>query len=259
MAASIDLNADLGEECGDDAAMLDLVSSASVAAGGHAGGGEVLCHTVRLAADRGVQVGAHVSYPDREGFGRRSWRGRDLTGLADELVGQVVAVADAAQAVDVRVHHVKAHGALYNDATVDPAVAAVLAGALSRLRELGHPAVAATLGVFAPAASVMSRACGAVPGVHPVAEVFADRAYLPDATLVPRTEPGAVLTDATVIADRAVVMVRDGRTNAHDGSELSLSAQTLCIHGDTPDAVAHARALVRALSEAGITVRAWSS
>lgn len=258
MPPQVDLNADLGEEVGDDAAMLELVTSASVAAGGHAGGGDVLINTVRAAATRGVWVGAHVSYPDREGFGRESWRGRDLTGLADELLAQVLAVADAASEAGVPLRHVKAHGALYNDAAVDHGVADVLAGAIEGFRRSGHSALTGPLGVFAPHASVMATRCAAVPGVRVVAEAFADRAYRPDGTLIPRSEPGAVLDDTGVITDRAIAIVRDGTAPAHAGGQVRVVAQTLCIHGDTPGAVEHARALARGLADAGIEIHPWT-
>ena len=258
MSLTIDLNADLGEECGDDLAMLDLVTSASIAAGAHAGGGQVLEDTVRRAAERGVRIGAHVSYPDRATFGRESWRGRDLSGLADVLLDQIVAVADVAHAAGARVSHVKAHGALYNDAWIDPDVAEVLALALVRFRGWDHPGSTDVLGIFAPGTSVMARRCSEVPGVQVVPEAFADRAYRRDGSLAPRSQSGAVLTDAAVISHRAVTLVRDARVRTDDGAIIPVTARTLCIHGDTPDAVGHARALVAALAAAGIGIAAWS-
>lgn len=259
MALSVDINADLGEECGDDAAMLDVVTSASVAAGGHAGGGRILRDAVALAAEAGVAVGAHVSYPDRAGFGRVSHRGRSLAGLDEELLRQMIAVADAALAAGVGVTHVKAHGALYNDACADGRVADLLADALRAVLAAAHPAVGAELGVFAPDGSIMAQAASAIAGGRLVREAFADRAYAADGSLVPRNEPGAVLEDSTAIAERVVGMVLSGSVLATGGVPIAMVVDTVCVHGDTPGAVAHARRVKAALLHAGIDVRPWNA
>lgn len=225
----IDLNADLGEECGDDAAMLDVVTSANVACGAHAGGGAVMWETVREARRRAVVVGAHVSYPDREGFGRRPMS-MPHAALVGSVRSQIEAVAGAAEGA---LRYVKAHGALYNTIAEDDAQAAAVLEALSGWP---HPLALLTL----PGGRAADRAAAA--GVRVVAEGFADRAYQPDGSLVPRSQPGAVLHGPQEVAAQALALAASGRV------------QSLCVHGDTPGAVALARAVRRALEDAGYTL-----
>lgn len=227
----MDLNSDLGESfgawsLGDDAAMLEVVSSANVACGFHAGDATTARGVCRLAAARAVAVGAHVGYRDLAGFGRR-FVDVDPGTLADEVLYQIGALQAIARAEGTRVSYVKPHGALYNAIVHHEAQArAVVAGVV---------------------------AAGDARGLRTVAEGFADRAYLPDGTLVPRSQPGAVLHDAAAIAARAVRMA-EGEVVAIDGSTIPLDVASLCVHGDTPGAVAIARRVRAALDAASVPV-----
>ncbi|MGC5257449.1 LamB/YcsF family protein [Gordonia sp. DT218] len=242
----IDLNADLGEGVGDDEAMLEVVSSANVACGFHAGTPAELIATCRSAADAGVRIGAQVSYPDRSGFGRRFMdvAPDDLTA---DVIYQIGALDGIARAVGAEVSYVKPHGALYNsivkhEGQADAVVAAIV--------ELGGSLPLMGL----PGSVSLRRAAQA--GIPFITEAFADRGYRPDGTLVPRTEPGAVLTDSGEIARRVVGLIADGTVTAVDGSVIAVDAESVCLHGDTPGAVAHARAVRGALREAGISISA---
>ncbi|MGC4961581.1 LamB/YcsF family protein [Gordonia sp. DT101] len=242
----IDLNADLGEGVGDDEAMLEVVSSANVACGIHAGTPAELIATCRSAADAGVRIGAQVSYPDRSGFGRRFMdvAPDDLTA---DVIYQIGALDGIARAVGAEVSYVKPHGALYNsivkhEGQADAVVAAIV--------ELGGSLPLMGL----PGSVSLRRAAQA--GIPFITEAFADRGYRPDGTLVPRTEPGAVLTDSGEIARRVVGLIADGTVTAVDGSVIAVDAESVCLHGDTPGAVAHARAVRGALREAGISISA---
>ena len=242
--ARVDLNADLGEGMGDDDALLDIVSSANIACGGHAGNADTMARTLRAAAARGVAAGAHPSFEDREHFGRRDL---DLPPamVRMQVLRQLDAIATIARREGVRLRHVKAHGALYNRAAREPVLARAVAGAV---REFD-----ASLAFYALAGSALARA-GREAGLFTVEEVFADRAYRADGSLVPRAEPGALLHDAAAVAARALNMVRQGRVEAIDGRPVRLAAQTICIHGDTPDAVMMARAVRSALEVAAVTI-----
>lgn len=247
---TIDLNADVGESLGpwsmgDDAALIPLVTSVNVACGFHAGDPRIIERTVGLAVAAGAAIGAHPGYPDLVGFGRR-----DLAMVPADLeaaiVYQVGAVAAFARAAGTELRHVKAHGALYNRAAVDPETAAAVAGAVRRCSP--------DLVLVGLAGSELLRA-GVDAGLRVAAEAFPDRAYERDGTLRSRSLPGAVLTDGDAIAERAVRMARDGVVIAADGSRVRLRADTLCLHGDAPGAVEHARAVRAALEAAGIAVR----
>lgn len=245
----IDLNSDLGEgygawRMGDDAAMLDIVSSANIACGFHAGDPCGLLVVLRQAAARGVAVGAHVSYPDRVGFGRRAM---DLTPdeLTADVIYQIGALQGLARAAGTRVRYVKPHGALYNTIATDARQAdAVIAAMLAVAPDLALMGLAG--------APVLDRARAA--GLTVRAEAFADRAYTADGALVSRRLPGAVLHDPDLIAARMLRLVRDGVIEAQDGTLLSLHADSLCVHGDTPDAVAMAARLRAVLSDGGVTI-----
>lgn len=247
---SIDLNADVGESfgpwsMGEDERLIPLLSSANIACGAHAGDPLTIERTVRLAVESGVAVGAHPGYPDLAGFGRR-----DLAMAPDELAASVLAqiatVAAFARDAGADLHHVKAHGALYNAAARDSRLAEVLATAIAR--------AAPGTRVYGLPGSTFLAAAAAV-GLQPVAEGFPDRAYEPDGSLRARRHDDAVLLDSDRIAERAVAIARDGRVVAVDGSEVRLDVQTLCLHGDTPGAAGHARAVRDALAVAGLDVR----
>jgi UPF0271 protein len=249
----LDLNSDLGEgygrwTLGDDAALLEIVTSANVACGFHAGDPATIDRTVRTAVERGVAVGAQVSYPDLVGFGRREIDvpPGDLT--ADVLY-QLGALEAFARAAGSRVRYVKPHGALYNRIVRDPVQAAAVAEAIRRY-DPGLPLL--TLPGSAAAAAA------AEAGIEAVGEGFADRAYTGDGRLVSRREPGAVLEDPGRVAARAARMATEGRVGTVDGGEVAVEVRSLCVHGDTPGAVELARAVRAALEEAGVVLEAFA-
>jgi 5-oxoprolinase (ATP-hydrolysing) subunit A len=250
---AIDLNADLGEgfgvwRLGDDDALLEVVSSANVACGFHAGDPVTMRRVCARAAAAGVAVGAQVSYRDLAGFGRRfvDVAPADLT--ADVLY-QLAALDGIARTAGTRVSYVKPHGALYNaSATHEGQAAAVIDAVLAfdrRLPVLGLPG------------SALLRAAEAA-GMRPVAEGFADRGYTREGALVPRSAPGALVHDPAAVAERAVRMAADGVVVAVDGTRLLMPVESVCVHGDTPGAVDLARAVRAALSAAGLRVQPFA-
>ena len=242
---TIDLNADLGEGEACDAELLQVVSSCNIACGGHAGDAESIEATLREALARGVNVGAHPAYPDREGFGRRS---RFMSGepLRDALRSQLDDFGRAAARLGATVTHVKPHGTLYTDAVVDAELADVIAGVVAEVP--GKPML-----VGQPGTALESAA--EAHGLGFIAEAFVDRAYQPNGQLVPRSQPGAVHGDIAQIQRQAVSLARDGTVQCPDGSTVAVRADTLCIHGDTPGAAAAARAVREALEHEGIEIR----
>jgi 5-oxoprolinase (ATP-hydrolysing) subunit A len=249
----IDLNADIGEECGDDAGLLRVITSASVAAGGHAGGGEVLAATVRLARDSGVAVGAHPSYPDRSGFGRVSRAGdHDSESVRAFVHEQVTAVAAACAHDGIRLAHVKPHGALYADVATDAALAASFLDGIGRA--LADGVAADAVAVVGPPSPSLAQAC-ARRHLHYVVEAFADRAYAADGSLLPRRAPGAVLTDEHAVLAQVRRIVLDDEIVAGDGSRVRVRAETICLHGDTPGAVRLARLVRSDLEGRGVEIR----
>ena len=251
---TIDLNSDLGEgfgawTLGDDEALLDVVTSANVACGFHAGDPDILRRVCDLAAERGVVIGAQVGYRDLHGFGRRAMD-VDPPTLTNEVIYQIAALDGFARVAGTRVSYVKPHGALYNAVVHHREQATAVVEAI-RLYD-------ATLPVMGlPGALILDVADEA--GLGTVTEAFADRGYTPQGTLVPRSEPGALLHDPWHIAERMVTMVKTGRLQASDGSDVAMSASSICVHGDSPEAVGIAVAVRRALSEAGIDVRPFVS
>lgn len=239
---AIDLNCDLGEGAGHDAELMPLVSSANVAAGAHAGGGDVLVATVRLATTCGVAVGAHPGHADRAHFGRRE---RPLTPeeAATVIDEQIVAVARAAGSA---LHHVKLHGGLYHQVSRDP----TLAGRVASMLASRWP----RLVVYAAAGSALVAAARAV-GLMVAEEAFPDRQYAADGTLVPRSRADAVIDATAEVAARAVRLATAGRVASIDGRDIVVPADTLCIHGDAPRAVAVAHAVRAALVAAGVRIR----
>jgi UPF0271 protein len=244
--ASIDLNSDLGEGAGTDALLMPLISSVNVACGAHAGSEATMRETVALARRHGVVVGAHPGYPDRENFGRVPVPLTD-----DELIAEVARQIRALQRVDpdLKLSHVKAHGALYNQAERDAAVAKAIVAAVKTV--FAHRSDVA---LYAPPKSAMVEAAR-VAGLRVVREGFVDRAYEPDGTLRSRKLPGALHTDPQVAVKQALSFVRDGGVRAHDGTFLELAVDTLCLHGDTPGAPAIAAAVRAALVGAGVKVQ----
>jgi UPF0271 protein len=244
----LDLNADVGEECGDDVALIPLLTSANVACGAHAGDAGVMRRTVDLCLARGVQVGAHVSYPDRKNFGRRDLA-LPLGQITVSVSEQLQALSEVARTAGTRFTYVKAHGALYNrmadeGATADAVIAA--------LRAFDPKLVLLTL----PGSIAMLRA--REQGIAAVGEVFADRAYRDDGRLQPRSEPGAVLTGADAVAARVLAWVREGFMISVSGRPVKIEARSLCVHGDTPGAVSLAKAVRGALLGAGVELGAFA-
>ena len=247
MLASIDLNSDLGEGAGTDAQLMPLISSANIACGGHAGDELTMRETVALARRYGVAVGAHPGYPDRENFGRIP-----VVMTHDELSEEVARQIRALRRIDpdLKISHVKAHGALYNEAWRDKAIARAIVVGVTKVF------VAPTdVALFAPPKSALAEAA-LHAGLRVVREGFADRAYEKDGTLRSRKLAGALHTEPRVAAKQALSFVCEGGVRAHDGSFLRLAVDTLCLHGDTPGAPAIAAAVREALTGAGITVRA---
>jgi UPF0271 protein len=246
----VDLNADVGESfgrwaLGDDDALLAAVTSANVACGFHAGDPQVMERTVALCARNGVAVGAHPGYHDLRGFGRRALEVEPAE-LEADILYQIGALAAFTRAHGVPLTHVKPHGALYNQAACDAARAGVIARAVARFD--------AHLVLVGLASSEVMRRAARDAGLRFAAEAFADRRYNADGTLVSRSTPGAVLSDAREVAEQALSIARDGSVRALDGSRLALAADTLCLHGDTPGAVENARAVRAALTAAGVVV-----
>ena len=244
----VDLNADVGEECGDDAALIPLLTSANVACGGHAGDAAVMARTVGLCTRHGVRIGAHVSYPDREHFGRRDMQ-LPAAELTAELLRQIRALDTVARAAGARVTYLKAHGALYNRMADDPVVTDAVLGALKAF----DPGLSL---LTLPGSVAMKRA--RAMGIEPVGEAFADRAYRDDGRLQPRGEPGAVITDAQQVAARGLRLAKQGRVESVTGKSIAIEVRSLCVHGDTPGAVELARALRAALQVAGVELRAFT-
>jgi len=246
MTLSLDLNADLGEGMPGDAELLDIVSSASIACGGHAGDDDTMRLSISAAAARGVAVGAHPGFEDRANFGRTR-----LVLPPEELDRQVRAqvrrLAEIAEEEGVAVRYLKLHGALANMAAEEHAISAVCFAAVAGL--------VSDLAVLAIDNSAQVEVAETL-GYPVVREAYADRAYQSDGLLVPRQQPGAVLHDPGLIAERAVRLARTGELVAIDGSIIRTEAKSLCIHGDTPEAVAIARAVRDALEADGISIAA---
>ena len=239
----IDLNADLGEGL-DDTPLLPWLSSANVACGAHAGSIEIMDRTVALLLERGIRIGAHPGYQDRENFGRLDVE-LSSTRVQRLITDQLTAIDAIVQRRGGRLSHVKAHGALYNRAARDPALAREIARAVRRYRK--------DLALFGLAGSAQLGAARD-EGLRAIGEAFADRRYLPTAALVPRSQPEALLHDPAKAADQALSIARDGFAIASDGTRVAIAAQTLCLHGDTPGAAFIARAVRERLESAGITI-----
>lgn len=246
----INLNADLGESfgawtMGDDPALLKIVNSANIACGFHAGDPTVMQQTVRLAIAQGVSIGAHPSYPDLQGFGRRVMQmsNRDLQAM---LLYQIGALQAIAAAEGGRVSHVKPHGALNNVACANQDVAAAVVQAIWQLDP--------SLILLAPAHSVLASAAEAA-GLPVRYEVFADRAYLDDGQLMPRSRPGAVLHDAPACVDHVLRMLQAQAIVTATDKQLPCRIDSICVHGDGPEAVKTARAVRQALEAAGYTLQ----
>ena len=245
MKLCVDLNADLGEGSGYDAELFKLISSANIATGFHAGDSDTMHAAISAAKKHEVAVGAHPSFFDRENFGRK-----ELT-IANEEVFEAVAYQlgifqAIASALDVRPNHVKPHGALYNMAVRD----GKLADAIARAIESVDP----RLILFAPEKSELASA-GESHGLQIAREIFADRNYLNDGWLVPRTRPDALLHDPKEAAERVLRMLREGKVRSVEGGDVAVRGESICVHGDTPGAVEFARELRSLLEREGVRIR----
>jgi UPF0271 protein len=242
----VDLNSDLGEGAGHDNEILDLVSSANIACGFHAGDASSIFGTIQAALERNVSLGAHPSFADRENFGRTEMN-LPPGEIYSAVAYQIGAFHGLARAAGGRMNHVKAHGALYNMAARDRALADVIANAVS--------AVDPQLILFAPAGSQLDFAATEL-GLTTASEVFADRNYLPDGSLVPRSDSRAFVHDPIEAADRIIRMLSEGKVRAVDGTDVDISAATICVHGDNPQAVEFVRKLRERLEAEDIVIAA---
>ena len=249
MKLTVDINADLGEGSGHDNELFKLISSANIATGFHAGDSDTMHAAVSAAKEHSVAVGAHPSFFDRENFGRKELRISSQE-VFDAVAYQLGIFQAIASALDVRPNHVKPHGALYNMAVRDPE----LADAIAR----GIASVDAKLILFAPDNSELARA-GEAQGVQIAREIFADRNYLNDGWLVPRTRPDALLRDPKEAAKRVLRMLREGKVRSVEGRDVDVRGETICVHGDTPGAVEFARELRTQLEREGVRITAPKS
>ncbi|MBB5020361.1 UPF0271 protein [Chitinivorax tropicus] len=242
----VDLNADLGEGCGDDEAIIACISSANIACGWHAGDSRTQLQAIRAAIRHGVAIGAHPSFPDRAHFGRQTMhRTPELVYI--DLLMQIGGLQAAVQGLGGQLKHVKPHGALYNQAAKDPA----LADAIAQAVKVCNP----QLKLMGLAGSELIKA-GQRAGLQVIEEVFADRAYLRDGTLAPRGTPGAVIADLTMAVQQTLQMIRHGRVTALDGEVIAIRADSICLHGDGEHALTFAKQLRRTLQTEGWEVRA---
>jgi len=249
MKLAVDINADLGEGSGHDAELFGLISSANIATGFHAGGSDTMHAAISAAKNHGVAVGAHPSFFDRENFGRK-----ELTippeEVFDAVAYQLGIFQAIASALDVQPNHVKPHGALYNMAVRDANLADAIARAIGSIDP--------KLILFAPDNSELARA-GEAHGLQIAPEIFADRNYLNDGWLVPRTRPDALLHDPKEAAERVLRMLREGKVRSVGGRDVEVRGETICVHGDTPGAVDFARELRARLEREAVKIAAPKS
>src|SRR5437016_10188636 len=246
MSLSVDLNADLGEGAGQDAELFELISSANIATGFHAGDSDTMHDAVCASKEQGVSVGSLPSFFDRENFGRKELKVSNEE-VFDAVAYQLGIFQAIASALDVRPNHVKPHRALYHMAVRDQE----LADAIARAIESVDPQFI----LFAPDKSELARA-GEAHGLQIAREIFADRNYLNDGWLVPRTRPDALLRDPNEAAQRVLRMLREGKVRSVEGSDVAVRGETICVHGDTPGAVEFAHELRSQLEHEGVKIRA---
>ena len=246
MKLSVDINADLGEGSGHDEELFELISSANIATGFHAGDSDSMHAAITTAKKHGVAVGAHPSFFDRENFGRKELK-ISTPEIFDAVAYQLGVFQAIASAVGVQPNHVKPHGALYNMAVRDQELADTIARAIE--------SVDPQLIMFAPDKSELARA-GETHGLQIAREIFADRNYLNDGWLVPRTRPDALLRDPNEAAQRVLRMLREGKVRSVEGGDVDVRGETICVHGDTPGAVEFARELRSQLDHEGVKIRA---
>ncbi|MFG1606149.1 LamB/YcsF family protein [Actinoplanes sp. NPDC049265] len=249
----MDLNSDLGEgfgtwRLGDDDALLDIVTSANIACGFHAGDPRTLLATCERAVTRGVAIGAQVGYRDLPGFGRR-FIDYDPADLVADVLYQLSALDGLARVAGSRVRYVKPHGALYNAIVAHERQAAAVVEAITRFDD--------RLPVLHLPGTVFSDVASAA-GLRVITEAFADRGYTPEGTLVPRRSPGALIEDPALVAERMVRLVTAGELVAVDDTTIPVRADSICVHGDTPGAVTMARAVAKSLADAGVPLKSFA-
>jgi 5-oxoprolinase (ATP-hydrolysing) subunit A len=254
MSPAIDLNSDLGEgfgawTLGNDEALLDVVTSANIACGFHAGDPNILRRVCQQAAERGVAIGAHVGYRDLAGFGRRAMD-VEPQALTNDVIYQIGALDGFARVAGTKVSYVKPHGALYNTIVNDEVQAAAVVQAVQLY--------GGSLPVMGLPGSALLTLAGKA-GLRTVTEAFADRGYTPEGTLVPRSQPGALLDDPHEVAGRMIKLVTTGQVQASDGTDVVIAADSICVHGDSPGALEMAIAVRQALAAAGVDIRPFVS
>ena len=242
----IDLNCDMGEGCGNDAALMDYVSSVNIACGAHAGDTQTMRKTVETAVSKGIAIGAHPGYPDRENFGRIPMN-LTHTDIHNLMVDQVAALKDVCDEFAADLRHVKPHGALYNQSARDPELARVIANAVLSISK--------DLILFGLSGSQSIDEAKQL-GLRTASEVFADRTYMPDGSLTPRTDANAMITDARVAATQVLQMITKRTVTATGDVEVPITADTVCIHGDGQNALAFAATIHRELTDNGIAIKA---
>jgi 5-oxoprolinase (ATP-hydrolysing) subunit A len=245
MAKSIDLNCDLGEGIGSDEAILPYITSVNIVCGGHAGNPATMRETVRLAIEHSVSIGAHPGLPDPAGFGRREIQMTPLE-VYNLVLEQALALAAIVRAAGTAVTHLKPHGALYNMAARDAAIAEAIAAATHQFDQACI--------LFGLAGSELIKA-GEIAGLMTASETFADRTYQADGSLTPRTSPDALIHDPAAAAERVLKMVLQGTVTSQHGTEIPLRAETICIHGDSPGAAEMAKAVRERLRREGVEVK----
>ncbi|MDA2963174.1 MAG: LamB/YcsF family protein [Actinomycetota bacterium] len=246
---SIDLNADLAEECGDDEAMYRYISSASICCGRHAGSPNAMKKAVAAAVRHNVVIGAHVGYEDRANFGRSDVK-MEYNELRKLTFNQIHDLLDVVNKANTRVQYVKPHGALYHRIGSDSEQAKAVVDAIAEIDS--------TLHILVPETGIIKSAAAGV-GLTVAHEFFADRVYLPVGTLVPRTVVNSVLNDSEKISERVLHWLATGEIAANDGTQISVNAQSICLHGDTPDAVASAASIYQKCKSAGYGIKSWLS
>ena len=240
----IDLNCDMGEGCGNDAALMDHISSTNIACGFHAGDAETMKRTVEIAIEKGVAIGAHPGYRDRENFGRTAMQ-LSAAEVVEIVTEQIAALSEIATAAGGRLDHVKPHGALYNQAARDSELAAAIAEAVIAFDR--------NLVLYGLSGGDSIREA-ASRGLRTASEVFADRTYQSDGSLTPRSEPNALINDAEQAVAQVLQMVNAGTVTATDGTTTPIVADTICIHGDGAHALEFAKTINHALRENGIDI-----
>lgn len=243
---TVDLNCDLGEGCGNDAELMRLISSANIACGFHAGDTDTMRRTVDLAIKNGVAIGAHPGYRDKENFGRTQMK-LPTREVFEIVVEQIAALSDICRAAGATLHHVKPHGALYNQAAKDRELAAAIADAVRSFD--------GSLVLYGLAGSLSISAAESV-SLKTASEVFADRTYQPDGSLTPRTESNALITETPRAVGQVLQMIETNSVTAVSGDAIPIKPDTVCIHGDGENAVAFARALRTTLENRGVEIKA---